>query len=60
MNPELGQGWFRIAMFITVVSAALLLFEQPGTAEFVITVVTLAIGLLFIGLVVYMVWKANH
>lgn len=52
MNPELGQGWFRIAVFIALTSAVLILFQQPGTAEFVITVTSLVIGLIFIAVVV--------
>lgn len=48
MSPEVGQAWFRVAVFIVLVSAALLYVQQPGTAEFVITVATLAIGLLFV------------
>jgi hypothetical protein len=60
MNPELGQGWFRIAVFITLTSAVLLFFQQPGTAEFVITVTTLVIGLVFIAVVVIAVrWSSR-
>jgi hypothetical protein len=60
MNPEVGKTWFQAAVFITLVSAALLLFEQPGTAEFVITVTTLVIGLVFIGIIVLIVKRANR
>jgi hypothetical protein len=60
MNPELGQTWFRVAVFITLVSVALLFFEKPGTAEFVITVATLVIGLVFVGILVFVAWRANR
>ena len=60
MNPELGQAWFRVALFITLVSAALLIFVQPGTAEFVMTVASLVVGLVFVGIVVFMVKRANR
>ena len=60
MNPELGQAWFRVALFITLVSAALLIFVQPGTAEFVMTVASLVVGLVFVGIVVVMVKRANR
>ena len=60
MNPEAGQAWFRIAMLITLVSAALLLVVQPGTAEFVITVTTLVIGLLFIGVIAVLVRRGSR
>ncbi len=60
MNPEAGRIWFRVAMFITLVSAGLLLIQQPGTAEFVITVATLVIGLVFIAILAVMARRANR
>jgi hypothetical protein len=55
MNPEAGQAWFRIAMMLTVVSVALVILTEPGSAERVMSVVTLLIGLLFIGIIVVLV-----
>jgi LPXTG-motif cell wall-anchored protein len=55
MNPEAGQSWFRIAMMITLTSAALVYFTEPDTAERVVSVITLLIGLLFIGIIVVLV-----
>ena len=55
MNPEAGQAWFRIAMMITLVSAALVFLTKPGSAERVVSVITLIIGLLFIGIIVFLV-----
>ncbi len=60
MNPEAGQAWFRIAMLITLVSAALLFFVEPGTAEFVVTVTALVIGLLFIGVIAVLVRRGSR
>jgi len=51
MSPEMGRTFFRIAFFITFVSAVLLLFLTPGTAEFVVDVLALGVGLVFIGVV---------
>lgn len=55
MNPDAGRAWFRIAMTITLVSAVLLFFTEPGTAERVVSVLTLFIGLLFIGTIIVLV-----
>jgi hypothetical protein len=55
MNPEAGQAWFRIAMMITLVSAVLVYLTEPGTAERVVSVITLLTGLLFIGIIVVLV-----
>lgn len=45
MSPQLGQAAFRIAFFVAFVSGGLLFFLKPGSAEFVVSVVTLVIGL---------------
>ena len=49
MNPDVGQAWFRIAITITLVSAVLVYLTEPGTAERVVSLITLLLGLLFIG-----------
>ncbi len=55
MSPEVGRAAFGIAIFIIVVALGLLLVLPKGTPEFAITVVSLLIGLAFLGLVVVMV-----
>jgi hypothetical protein len=55
MNPEAGQAWFRIAMMITLVSAALVYLTEPDTAERIVSMITLLIGLAFIGIIVVLV-----
>lgn len=52
MDPQLGKAGFRIASFLILSAGGLLLFLKPGTAEFSITVFTLAIGVIFAVLVV--------
>ena len=55
MNPEAGQAWFRIATMITVVSVVLVFFTEPGSAERIVSVITLIIGLLFLGIIILLV-----
>ncbi len=55
MNPEAGRAWFRIATMLTLVSAVLVYFTEPGTAERVVSVITLLIGLLFIGVIIFLI-----
>jgi hypothetical protein len=55
MSPELGRAAFRIGFFITMVSAVLLPFLSAGTAEFVVDVLALVIGLAFIAATAVMV-----
>jgi hypothetical protein len=55
MNPEAGQAWFRIAMMLTLVSALLVYLTESGTAERIVSVITLITGLLFIGIIIVLV-----
>lgn len=48
-----------MAMFIVLVSAALIWIQTPGTAEFVISVFSLIIGLIFLGLVVLVIRRLS-
>ena len=55
MNPEAGRAWFRIAVMITLVSAVLVYFTEPNTAERIVSIITLLIGLLFIGTIIVLI-----
>jgi len=56
-SPEVGQAAVRITVFIVLVSGALLCFQQPGTAEFVVTVTTFAISSGFLLLIAALIRK---
>ncbi len=45
ISPQLGQAAFRIIVFLVVTSLILLPFVKPGSAEFVVTAITLALGI---------------
>ncbi len=51
MDPQIGRAGFRIAFYVVLVSGVLLFFVQPGTAEFVVTVLSLGVGLLFASII---------
>ena len=55
MNPDAGRAWFRIATTITLVSAVLVYLTEPGTAERIVSVITLLLGLLFIGTIIVLI-----
>jgi hypothetical protein len=61
VNPETGRAFFRIAIFITLVSLVLLPFLARGTAEFVVDVVSLTVGLASIAIIAILArWSARH
>lgn len=59
MNPQVGQTWFRVAISITLVSLVLLFFQQPRTAEFIVTVLALGVGVIMTALIILIVRKSQ-
>ncbi|HOC20993.1 MAG TPA: hypothetical protein PKL16_05800 [Anaerolineae bacterium] len=59
MNPQIGQTWFRVAISITLVSLVLLFFQQPGTAEFIVTALALGVGVIMTTLIILIVRKSQ-
>jgi hypothetical protein len=55
ISPELGRMAFRIAFAMFAVSAVLSFILPRGTAEHVISVVTLVLGLAFMGIIFVLV-----
>ena len=51
MDPRTGQAAFRIAFLILGLAILILPFQRPNSAEFVVTVMAAAVGLLFVGVV---------
>ncbi len=47
MDPQITRAGFRIAFYVVMVSGIMLLFLQPGTAEFVVAAMSLMIGVFF-------------
>ena len=60
ISPQLGRAVFRIIMFITVTSLMLLPFVKPRSAEFVVTSITLAIGICFGVVLFVLVRRQSH
>jgi hypothetical protein len=63
MDPQITRAGFRIAFYVMMVSGVMLLFLRPGTAEFVVAVLSLLVGLLFaaaIGGLVFLETRAGR
>ena len=52
MDTSITRAGFNIGMFFGVISGLLLIFQEPGTAEFIITAFTAIIDLTFAALVI--------
>ncbi len=53
MNQNALQAYFRLGMLITVGSVLLLIVQQPDTAEYVVTVLSMCIGVMLMALVAF-------
>lgn len=51
MSPEIGQAATRIALFLIITAGLLLLMVSRDSAEFVVLVLTIGIGLVMLGIV---------
>lgn len=51
LDPRTGQAAFRIAVLILGASVLILPFQRRDSAEFVVTVMSAVLGLVFIGVV---------
>ena len=59
MSPELAQAWFRVAIFITIISGILIFFEPRDSAEFVVSVMSFIVGLIFIAVIAIAVKRSK-
>lgn len=60
ISPQMGRQALQYAAWIILVSLGLLLVLDRGTAEYVITLVSLVIGLLFAGTAWLLIRRSQH
>ena len=57
---QIFKSALSMALFIVIASAMLLLWQMPGTAEFVVTVLSLLVGLIFLLIVIILIKKLSR
>ena len=60
LSPEAGRAALGWALLIVLGAIGLLAVLSPGTPEFAVTLLTLLIGLIFLGMVVALVRLAGR
>ena len=55
MDAQLGKAAFTFALFIIIGALLLLPFQEWGSAESVVTVMALGVGVLFLAIIVLIV-----
>ncbi len=58
--PEIGRAGLRIALLLIIPAAVMLFFQPRHSPQFVITAFTLAIGLVFLAIVITAMWLVNR
>jgi protein-S-isoprenylcysteine O-methyltransferase Ste14 len=59
VDPQILRAGFRTAILVVATAVLLLLFEPRDSAEFVVSAMALAIGLIFVGLVAVLLWYST-
>ncbi len=60
MSPELLKIFYRVAVFLVVVSLGLLFIVPADSAEYVVTWMSLFVGALLLVLVLFVNWFSNR
>ena len=60
MSPDAGQAWFRLGVFLVLMSLIILPFQRRDSAEFVVTVLALIVGLLMLVIVTVIIKLFNR
>jgi hypothetical protein len=60
MTPEFLRSFLRAGIFITIVSVLLALTARQGSAEFIVSLCSLLIGLMLIGLIALLTWLGQR
>lgn len=60
MSPGALKLFFRLGMFVALVALFLVLTVPRGSAEFVVSVLALAFGLVLLGLIALLSWWSRR
>jgi hypothetical protein len=60
MDPRLGQAAVRIGMFMALTAGALLFLVDRSSPEFVVSLISLVIGLAFVGAIALVVRSKDN
>ena len=55
MNPQAARAALQLALFVVIAAGFSLLCVRPGSAEFVVTILSLVVGLMFLGAVAFII-----
>ena len=59
ISPEAGQMWFRIAFIIVILSAILLFTLTPGSEAYIVSAMSLVVGILFMLVLIILIRRSQ-
>ena len=59
ISPEAGQMWFRIAFIIVILSVILLFTLTPGSEAYIVSVMSLVVGILFMLVLIILIRRSQ-
>ena len=60
MNPQAAKAALQLALFVVIAAGLSLLCVRPDSAEFVVTVLSLVVGLMFLGAVAFIIRRYSR
>ena len=60
MNPQAARAALQLALFVVIAAGLSLLCVRPGSAEFIVTVLSLVVGLMFLGAVAFFIRRFSR
>jgi hypothetical protein len=60
MSPDLLKAFFRAGIFVTGASVFLMFIVEPESPEYVVTILSLCVGIVLMAAVGGAIWYANR
>jgi preprotein translocase subunit Sss1 len=60
MNPQAAKAGLGLALFVVILSVMILPLQTPGSAEFVVTMLSLLIGLVATGVIAFVIRRMSR
>jgi preprotein translocase subunit Sss1 len=60
MNPQAAKAGLSLGLFIAVAALMMLPLEPPGSAEFIVTLLALGIGVVTTGVIAFVIRKFSR
>lgn len=60
MNPQMAKAGLGLGFFVIVAAALILPLQAPGSAEFVVTVLALIVGIVMVAVIAFAIRRLSR